>query len=384
MIPRHLEARLHAMAQWFPIVSVTGPRQSGKSTLVKSAFPDFEYTNLENPQLRKSAYDDPIGFLNSHPQPLIIDEAQNAPDIFSMLQVVSDERNTNGQYVLSGSQNFLLLKRISQSLAGRVGMVKLLPFSYSEALQHNSLLTLDEFTLSGGYPRMITESIPSDVYFSAYVDTYVERDVSDYLDVRNLAGFRKFVQLCALSASNLINYSHLAKEADISYNTAKSWLSILESSYITFQLMPYSPNERKRVTKTPKIYFYDTGLLCYFMGIRTVADLIVHPKFGAIFENLIVVETMKKYLNAAKRPELYFYRDDSKIEVDLIDLTEPSQPKLIEMKSSETYRERFAAQLEKVADILGLPQPELCVVSRVENSYASKGIQVLSAQQWLR
>ncbi|WEV67212.1 ATP-binding protein [Bifidobacterium sp. ESL0769] len=383
MTPRLLDPLLKKMATWFPVVSVTGPRQSGKSTLVKSAFSDYEYVNLENPQMRREATNDPVGFIRNRQSRLIIDEAQYVPDLFSMIQVVSDERNEPGQYVISGSQNFLMLKNIKQSLAGRVGITKLLPFSYSEAMKTKISPNVDEFMLRGGFPRPYDNGMPLDVFFSSYIDTYIERDVADYLDVRNVAVFRKFLGLCALNAGSLINYTHFANELDVSVPTVKGWLSILESSYITFPLMPFHYNARKRLTKTPKIYFYDTGLLCYLLKINSVQELLLSPVLGNVFENLIVAETSKRYFNQGKNPELYFYRDDSDIEVDLLDFTDSSQPDLVEIKSGQTYHDRFAKQVRKIAGDLDVSQDHQWVVSRVESSYTSNGVNVCTAKDWL-
>lgn len=383
MIPRELADQAMQLAQWFPVVSITGPRQSGKSTLAQETFHDYDYANLENPQTRREALDDPVGFIRRRPAKLIIDEAQYAPDLFSMVQVASDENGTPGQYVLSGSQNFLLIKSIRQSLAGRVGLLKLLPLSYAEVVTAIKRPSPDDFTLHGGYPRPYATGMPLDRFFTNYIDTYIERDVSDYLDVRNLTDFRRFLSFCALSAAGLVNYTNLAKETGVDTRTIQNWLSILESSYIIFRLQPYYTNVRKRLTKTPKLYFHDTGLLCHLLGIRDVNALVCHPKFGDIFENLIISETAKRHYNAGHDPELFFYRDDSKIEVDLLDFTDPGNRQLIEIKSGQTYHDRFARHLPVVGDMLGIPRDHYYVTCRVEHSYVSQGINVVTAQDWL-
>ncbi|MDF7666098.1 ATP-binding protein [Bifidobacterium sp. ESL0745] len=383
MTPRLLAPRLNKMATWFPVVSVTGPRQSGKSTLVRAAFTDYRYVNLEDPQMRHEAETDPVGFIRNRPNHLVVDEAQYVPDLFSMIQVASDERNEPGQYVLSGSQNFLMLKNIKQSLAGRVGITKLLPFSYTEALKTKTVPNVDEFMLRGGYPRPYDNGMPLDLFFSSYIDTYVERDVADYLGVRNVVAFRKFLDLCALNVGSLINYTHLANELNVRLETVKGWLSILESSYMVFRLMPFHYNAGKRLTKTPKLYFYDTGLLCYLLKINSVQELLLSPALGSVFENLMVSETAKRYFNRGKDPELYFYHDDSDIEVDLLDFTDSSQPDLVEIKSSQTYHDRFAKHVRKIAGDLGVSQEHQWVVSRVESSYTSNGVNVCTAKDWL-
>ena len=383
MIDRTLTEELQRQATWFPVVSVTGPRQSGKSTLVRSVFPEHTYLNLEDPQLRMAAVSDPVGFIRSRPGRLIIDEAQYAPELFSMVQVVSDEAGEVGRYVLSGSQNFLLLKNIAQSLAGRVGLLKLPPLSFAEARSADGTLDTDEFMLRGGYPRIYATGMPPRAFFRSYIDTYLERDIAGYLDVRNLTSFRVFLRLCALNAGNLLNFSSLARDAAIDARTAKSWLSMLESSYVAFRLMPYYANEGKRLTKTSKLYFLDTGLLCYLMGIRDVEQLRTSQHLGAIFENLVVAETLKGYLNRGERPRLFFYRDDNGAEIDLLDYTDELAPVAIEIKSGQTYRDSFARHLGTVGEALGISSERRFVVSRVADSFQAKGALVKSATDWL-
>lgn len=383
-IPRTLGSQLKEMAEWFPIVSLTGPRQSGKSTLAKHEFPDHAYLNLEDPQLRAQAIDDPVSFIRNRPEHLIIDEAQYAPDLFSMLQVVSDERGTAGQYILSGSQNFLMMKEIGQSLAGRVGLLKLLPLSYKElqAVPDHDI-SVDAYMFKGGYPRLYSSDIPPTKYFPSYIDTYIERDVTNLLDVRQKSAFHKLLILCAQNAGKLVNYSSLANAAGLSVPTVKSWLSVLETSYLIFMLQPYFSNERKRITKTPKLYFYDTGLLCNLLSISSEEQLIQNSQIGAIFENLIVTEAMKKHLNAGETPQLYFYRDDSKREIDLLDFTSGGEGYAYEIKSSCTFHDRYATQLNSVGSELGIPPENRNVILRVEDSYKAKTCNVLAAKDWL-
>ena len=382
MIPRLLESQLRAYATWFPVVSVTGPRQSGKSTLVKATFPEYSYLNLEDPQLRQEASIDPVGFIRTRPEHLILDEVQYVPELFSMIQVASDERNTPGQYILSGSQNFLLLKRISQSLAGRVGILKLLPLSFSEVTNSQDI-TADEFMFHGGYPRPYDVSMPESVFFESYLSTYLERDVADYLDVRNLTSFRKFLSLCALRAGALVNYASLARDADIDARTAKSWLSMLESSYVLFFLSPYHSNEGKRLTKSPKLYFHDTGLLCHLLGIRSLDQLLTSPHLGEVFENLVIAETYKAYLNKGIEPRLFFYRDDSKAEIDLLDVTDETDRKAVEIKSGQTYHDTFARHLTRLGGTLGVEPSNRHVVQRVEHSFNAQDATVLTPADWL-
>lgn len=383
-IPRELAGRLTEEMKWFPVVSITGPRQSGKSTLAKHCFSDYAYVNLENPQARAAAIEDPVSFIRNRPERLIIDEAQYAPDLFSMIQVVSDERGSAGQYILTGSQNFLLMKNIGQSLAGRVGVLKLLPLSYKELFSANRApIDILEFILKGGYPRLYDLDIPLDVFFPNYIETYVDRDVAGLLDVRNISAFRTMVELCAQNVGNLLNVSRLASAAGVSVPTIDSWLSVLQSSYLVFKLPSFARNLSKRLTKAPKLYFYDTGLLCSLLHIKTVRQLIEHPQFGAIFENLVVSERLKDHLNKGEEPQLYFYRDDSKREVDLLDLTDPDNEMAVEVKSSQTFHEKYAKHLNAIGEMLRIRPENKLVVCRVESSYRTKTCEVVNVCDFL-
>ena len=383
MIERTLSSFVKSNVRWFPVVSITGPRQSGKSTLVKHLFPDYEYVNLEDEATRNLAIADPSGFIRERPARLVIDEAQRVPELFSAIQVASDASGEPGQYVLSGSQNFLLLKRIGQTLAGRVGICKLLPLSYRECVEHGEGLSPDSFMLEGGYPRLHVASIPPSVFFENYLQTYVERDVAGYVDARSMTSFRALLGLCAQGCGSLLNVSRLAGDLGVARATVDSWLSILESSYVLFRLQPYHANLRKRLTKTPKIYFYDTGLLCHLLGIRTPEQLRDSPARGAVFENLIVAEVFKRHLNEGRNPELYFYRDDSKIEVDLVDVTDRAAPELVEVKSTTTYKPDLARHLGSVGDALRIPVEGRSVVMRSDASHTVNGVKHWSAHDWL-
>ena len=383
MIERTLSSFVKDNASWFPVVSVTGPRQSGKSTLVQHVFPDFEYINLEDEATRNLALADPAGFIRERPAHLVIDEAQRVPELFSVIQVASDASGEPGQYVLSGSQNFLLLKRISQTLAGRVGICKLLPLSYSECVEHGEEITPDSFMLKGGYPRLHVANIPPSIFFENYLQTYVERDVAGCIDARSVSTFRALLGLCAQGCGSLLNVSRLSGDLGIARATLDSWLSILESSYVLFRLQPYHANLRKRLTKTPKLYFYDTGLLCHLLGIHAPEQLRDSPARGAVFENLVVAETLKRHLHAGRTPELYFYRDDSKIEVDLVDATGRFAPELIEIKSTTTFKAEFARHLDSVGDALGIPEEGRGVVMRSDESHVVNGTNFWSAYDWL-
>lgn len=381
MIQRELEPVVRRLTQWFPIVSVTGPRQSGKSTLVRTAFPDYEYINLENVDTLAAAQRDPVAFIRERPRKLIIDEAQLVPELFNMLQVVSDEENVAGQYVLSGSQNFLLLKRITQSLAGRVGILRLLPFSVRELHTTDNGWSIDELILRGGYPRLYDVKIPLQLYFDSYLSTYLERDVAGYLDVRNVRSYESTIRLLAQVTGNLLNLTRLANVVGVSTKTVRQWLSMLESSYIVFELPPYFANIRKRLIKTPKIYFYDTGLLCHLLGIRTLEQLRTSEYRGAIFENFVIAETVKRHYNAGRTPEMYFYRDTTGKEVDLIDLTDGAE--IVEIKAGMTFKSEFSKLVQEVHGLLNLPNCHCCIVMQREDEITVDGVKVVPVRQWV-
>lgn len=383
MIDRDISGFVLDNASWFPVISVTGPRQSGKSTLVRRLFPQYDYVNLEDGPTYERVMASPSDFIRERSAHMIVDEAQRAPEIFNAIQVASDERGMTGQYILSGSQNFLLLKSITQSLAGRVGLARLMPLSYREAITVADGLTPDAFMLRGGYPRLYDVSIPSPVYFENYISTYIERDVSGYIDVRSIGAFRDLLGLCAQACGSLVNVSRLASDLGVARATIDAWLSILEASYTIFRLRPLQGNLRKRLTKTPKIYFCDTGLLCHLLGLETADQLRDSGMRGAIFENLIVEETAKRHLNAGRTPRLFFYRDEAKIEVDLVDESIPSMPELVEIKSQMGFRKSFLRHLPDVGDDLGIPTRHRHVVTRGDETFEVRGMRVWSARDWI-
>jgi predicted AAA+ superfamily ATPase len=340
-IQRHASEKLLQLCQQFKAVAVVGPRQSGKTTLVRACFPEKPYVSLENPQTRSFAMEDPVQFLRQFPQGAILDEIQRVPELFSYLQQILDENPQRGQFILSGSNNFLLLETITQTLAGRVAYLDLLPFSLSELRQiPDSTIDLNTCLLRGAYPEIWTENIiPSD-WFSAYVRTYIERDVRLIRNIENLYVFEKLLSLCAGRVGQLLNFSQLANEVGVDLKTVKSWLGILQSSYIIYLLPPYFKNFNKRIVKTPKLYFYDTGLVSYLLGIRRPEELSFHPSKGAIFENLMVLEFLKARFNRGERSNLFFWRDGSGNEVDLL-IDRGLSQKAIEIKSGETIKSDF-------------------------------------------
>ena len=341
MISRNLEKKLLQIAESFPIVSVTGPRQSGKTTLVRSTFSYLPYVSLENPDDRQFAQDDPRRFLGNYPKGAVFDEVQRVPEIFSYLQGIVDEDRSK-KYVLSGSQNFLLAEQISQSLAGRVGILKLLPFSMIE-LKNAQLLrqSFEEVAYTGFYPRIFDQKIQPEDFYPNYVQTYVERDVRQLTQVSNLNTFSTFLRLCSGRVGQLLNLSEISNNIGVSINTVKSWINILESSYIVFRLYPHHKNFNKRLIKMPKLYFYDTGLLNYLLGIREYTQIQTHFARGAIFENLVIAELLKQKYHSGKEPNLYFWRDHKGKEIDLLIEHGPQLLTPVEIKSGATKSTSF-------------------------------------------
>lgn len=345
-IPRHLTGIIKKQQSKFPILAVTGPRQSGKTTLLKELFTNYRYISLENPDLRTFATNDPVGFLKVYDNKVILDEVQRVPSLFSYLQTIVDESGKMGQYILSGSQNFHLLSSITQTLAGRVALFKLLPLDFTE-LKNKGLLRkkFSEMAVKGFYPAIYDRKINPSVYYSNYLQTYIQKDVTELLHVKDLRQFRTFIKLCAGRAGQLINFSSLGNECDISSNTAKAWLSILESSYIIFLLQPYHQNFNKRLVKSPKLYFYDTGLLCHLLGLKSAKDFDEDRLKGNLFENLIVAEFQKKNFHKYLHDDYFFWQDSNGNEVDL--LVEKNQKfDIYEIKSTQTITPTLFKELD--------------------------------------
>ena len=292
MIEREITGRLTTLFQQYPFVTVTGPRQSGKTTLCRAAFPDLQYANLEAPDQREFAESDPRGFLSQFSEGAIIDEVQHVPELLSYLQVLADEIGRNGLFVLTGSEQFRLSDAISQSLAGRTALLRLLPFSLAERHRTGASDTIDDIIYSGFYPRILDQGLDPSQALGDYFETYVERDVRRLGEIRNLSSFRLFVRLCAGRVGQLVNLSSLGSDAGVSHTTVREWLTVLETSYIIFQLPPFHANIRKRLVKSPKFYFYDVGLASYLIGIENANQVVTHPLRGALFENLVVAETL--------------------------------------------------------------------------------------------
>ncbi len=363
-IYRNITPAVERGAKYFPVVVVTGPRQSGKSTLCRHIFADYSKYNLEDIALRESIMLDPKGFLKSCGNNVIIDEAQHLPELLSYLQIEVDE-NQDRRFVLTGSSNFALMESITQSLPGRAVMFTLLPMSLDE-LGEYSTKSIEELMYNGFYPSVVTDKRPADLFYPNYYTTYIERDVRQIKNLADIGMFQKFIRLIAGRTGCEMNASQLANETGVSSPTIKSWMSLLEASYIAFLLPPYYANLNKRLTKTPKVYFYDTGLLCFLLGIENPQQLVSHPLKGAIFENMAVVELLKKRFNQGKLSNLYFYRENSGREVDII-REEGDKLDAFEVKSSQTFNKAFMKNLTYLRELMGEKIRNTCVVYNGEN-----------------
>jgi len=345
MIKRDITAKLMQLAGKFPVVSLTGPRQSGKTTLLKNVFPAKPYVSLEDLDVRQFAAEDPRGFLATYPDGGILDEVQRVPDLFSYIQGIVDEHNLPGEFILSGSQNFLLMQNISQSLAGRIAVLRLLPFNNIELSSTDfANQLLEERIFTGAYPRIYDKQIEPADFYSSYIQTYIERDIRQLKNIHDLNLFSRFLKLCAARTGHLLNISSLASDCGISTFTAQAWLSLLQSSYIVYLLRPHHENFSKRLTKMPKLYFYDTGLATHLLNISESKQLQTHNMRGPLFENLIITEILKHYSNAGQEAPCNFWRDKTGHEIDCI-LDLPDMLKIIEIKSALTFHGDFLKNL---------------------------------------
>ncbi|SEN52606.1 hypothetical protein SAMN05216436_117113 [bacterium A37T11] len=350
-IPRALTTEINKRKDKFPILAVTGPRQSGKTTLLKSLFPDYTYITLENADNRSFATDDPNGFLKQYPKQVIFDEVQRVPTLFSYLQTAVDESGEMGQYILSGSQNFHLMKNITQSLAGRVALFRLLPFDNDELAKSDLLsATYAEQCIRGFYPAIYHRNIEPTDFYANYVQTYIQKDVTELINIHNAQNFRTFLGLCAARAGQMLNLNAIANDCNISQPTAKAWLSILESSYLVFLLYPYHENFNKRLVKTPKLYFYDTGLLSYLLEIRQPADLMLNRLKGNIFENLVIANFQKMNEHHYQHRHYYFWQDHNGLEVDLF-LKTAKTFEVYEIKATQTLSSELFKGLQHFATL---------------------------------
>lgn len=380
MIDRSLSSSLRDLATGFRGVYVGGPRQSGKTTLLKATFPNLPYSNLENLDIRQAAEDDPRAFLARFPDGAILDEVQRVPILFNYLQEVLD--NTTGFFALSGSQNFLLMSQITQSLAGRVAILTLHPLSYAEIPNHQTLLP-EEAILQGGYPRQVAYAVDSAIFYDSYVQTYIERDVRELAKVIDLSNFSRFIKLCAARTGQLLNFSSLAADCDIAVNTAKNWYSILEASYLVFRLEPYYKNYNKRISKSPKHYFIDTGLVCHLLGIQSVEELRDHYLFGQLAETYLISERVKQYTNAGRKPEMAFFRESNQHEIDLLEQLGKEHPTTWELKSSRTGNLKFFKVLKWWQELTGSEPSKSGVVYFGNEDLPFKHGRLISWHTWL-
>ncbi|NCS86274.1 MAG: AAA family ATPase [Candidatus Pacebacteria bacterium CG_4_10_14_3_um_filter_34_15] len=346
MIKRLITSQIDRLRKKFPVIVVTGPRQSGKTTLIKKIFPDHQYFNLENPETLGIIENDPAGFINANTQKIIIDEVQRVPGLLSYIQAVVDEQQIMGNFILSGSENLLLSERVNQSLAGRAAYINLLPLSLEELKTHAEVTDkIYAQILTGFYPAIYDKDIKPNDYYDQYIATYVERDLKQISNITNLSLFRKFLALLAGRIGQLVNLSSLANDVGVAVNTIESWISILEASYLVFRLQPYYENYGKRYIKSSKIYFTDTGLACRLLGLTAPTEVSKHYLVGGLFENFIIVELKKYILNHSKSAKLYFYRDSNGNEVDLI-IDGGLFQIPVEIKSGATFSTEFLKGLE--------------------------------------
>ena len=398
MIDRNLEQALAASARSYPVVTVTGPRQSGKTTLARKVFAGYDYVSLENPDERTFALEDPRGFLNRFPGPVILDEVQRVPDLLSYLQGRVDEDDHPGRYVLTGSQNFLLLEKVSQSLAGRTSVFHLLPFSRAELAGRKPLPLEDvgrkiakrpsetnglfEMLFKGFYPRIHDKGLKPQDWLRNYYQTYIERDVRSIVQVGDIETFGRFVRLCAGRTGQILNLSSLGADCGVSHATARRWLSVLEASFIVHLLRPYYENFSKRLIKSPKLYFIDTGLLCYLLRIRSADELVTHASRGAIFETFVVVELLKASLNQGADPDIHFWRDTGGHEVDII-LGQGRSPIPVEAKSGETVAGDFLKGIEFWRGLPGQKKAQAAVIYGGNESMMRSQTALYSWKDWL-
>ena len=356
LIHRDLENTIKNALNYFPVVTLTGPRQSGKTTLCRMAFPDMPYVNFEDLSTLAEVQADPKGFLGKYPNGLIIDEAQNYPEIFSYLQVAVDDAIFKGRsdihYIVTGSNNFALLEKVTQSMAGRSAVMSLMPLSTSELIADRGDIETSDLILYGGYPAVWkTNPQARRMLLSNYYTTYIERDIRKLINIKDLQAFQTFIRLCATRIGQEFNASNLAVETGVAVNTIRHWLSILSASYVVYLLHPYYANIGKRLTKMPKLYFYDTGLASFLLGIQTSEQMDTHPLRGSLFENLVVNDIMKFGSNRGEEEQLFFYRDKSKHEVDVLRLL-PGKVEAYEVKSCKTYSQDLFSNLTYLKTLL--------------------------------
>jgi uncharacterized protein len=379
---RTLAPTLLARARQWPMVTVTGPRQSGKTTLCRSTFPKLPYANLERPDTRRFAQTDPGGFLSQFPQGAVLDEIQRVPDLLSWIQVLVDEDATPGRFILTGSHSFELMGAVGQSLAGRTALLNLLPMSLAELRDAGLASSTNRLLHAGGYPRIHADQLDPAVALGDYFATYVERDLRQLIELRQLDAFRRFARLAAGRVGQVLNLHSLASDAGISDPTAKVWLGLLEQSFILRQLPPWFANLGKRLVKAPKLYFCDTGLAAWLIGINEESQLQNHPLRGALFENLVTMEFVKHAQHHGQTVGLHYYRDSSGLEVDLVveQGVAPGHVGLVEIKSGLTMHSSFLGPLHKLARLLGPTVARQMLVFGGDSLYVREGVEVVGLQ----
>jgi predicted AAA+ superfamily ATPase len=377
MYKRDLSIELISSAKAYPVVTLIGPRQAGKSTLARSCFPEMPYLNLEDPEIRRYAVEDPRSFLAQVPQGAILDEIQNVPELLSYIQVLVDEKKQNGQFILTGSHQLSLHGAISQSLAGRTAILTLLPLSIDELQKNGFDLQADKLILNGGYPRVYEQHLDPTRAYADYYRTYVQRDVRQMIHVKDLNLFEKFVKLCAGRIGSIFSASSLANEVGVSNNTINNWLSIMEASFIIFRLQPYFESFGKRVIKSPKLYFTDVGLAAYLLDIENMSQLKRDPLRGALFENLVVLEMIKYRLNQGAAPNIYYYRDNHKNEIDLV-VKYGHELIPVEIKSAETFHRDFLKAVKFFKKVTGDRSPRGYVVYAGQHTQQVQEVDVIN------
>jgi len=390
MLPRLLSDYLLRDAAYYPVLTLTGPRQSGKTTLARATFPEYAYVSLEETDARSFAREDPRGFLARFSGPVVVDEAQRVPDLLSHIQSAVDQDPAPGRFVLTGSQNLLLMEKVSQTLAGRCGILHLLPFSRAELEGQPQSDPLDpeqlfanrstkrdcwELIRSGFYPPIHDRGIPPELWLEDYVRTYVERDLRAMVNVGDLETFERFLRLCAGRVGQLLSYSGLASDCGVSVDTARRWVSVLKASFIVFLLPPHHRNFNKRIIKSPKLYFYDTGLVCQLLGIRETSQVFAHPLRGALFENYVLAEVAKAYWNHRRSPPMHFWRDQTGHEIDLL-LEEGTLLYPVEVKSGSTVVSDMFDTLRWWGTLAGLEAGSATIVYGGTDAYTRSDIAV--------
>ena len=375
-ISRNIEQTMSEAARYFPVIAVTGPRQSGKSTLLGHLFPEAIKFSLKDVNIRSFAESDPVAFLNQIDKPLFIDEVQKVPMLLEYIQGIVDN-HPDRKFLLSGSSNFELMKSVSESLAGRAGVYELLPMSYTEIPAYASGKDMDTFLYDGLFPAICAGKNIAGLFYPSYVRTYIEKDIRDLLNIRDTMQFLRFLKLCAARIGSVFNANELSSEVGVDSKTIAAWLSVLTASYIIYLLPPYYENISKRLVKRPKLYFTDPGLACYMLDIESPAQLSKDKMRGNIFENYIIMEAVKHRMNNGKEGGVYFYRDSNGNEIDLL-IKEEGMLKAFEIKSSMTYIPEFGKTLRKLSGWLTTPIVRKCIVYNGDFENVAGDIEVIN------